>query len=433
MPRMTMTDRSIKALQGRPGFSVDYFDARLPRFAMRITEKGNKSWIILYRHGGRLRRMTLGPYPAVSLADARELAKAAFHLVAAGRDPATEKHTNREAPTFAELAQEYMERHAKVRKRERCWREDQRLINREFLPRWRHWKAQDVKRRDIQELLDETVARGAPIQANNNFALIRKMFNFAVQREIVAISPCMGMGRPTRPRQRDRVLTYDEIRALWLALDACPPIVADVIRLELLTAQRGGEVLTMRWEDLDLTSEWWTIPAMYAKNGRSHRVPLGPQVLAILTGRRRANTDSPWVFPSTRRTSRPLTTVVNDVRTLRTALGFFFNPHDLRRTAASHMTGMGIPRLTVAKLLNHVETGVTAIYDRYSYDAEKRRALVAWGNEIERISRQVQALSLPEQSASSLGSGITAGVIDDEQPAMAHPRSIGTAHFGAQP
>ena len=117
MPRMTMTDRSIKALHGRPGTSVDYFDARLPRFAMRITEKGNKSWIILYPHGGRFRRMALGPYPAVSLADARELATATFHLVAAGRDPAIEKHTNREAPTFADLAHEYMERHVKVRKR----------------------------------------------------------------------------------------------------------------------------------------------------------------------------------------------------------------------------------------------------------------------------------------------------------------------------
>ena len=431
MPRMTMTDRSIKALQGRPGTSVDYFDARLPRFAMRITEKGNKSWIILYRHGGRLRRMTLGPYPAVSLADARELAKAAFHLVAAGRDPATEKHTNREAPTFAELAQEYMERHAKVRKRERCWREDQRLINREFLPRWRHWKAQDVKRRDIQELLDETVARNAPIQANNNFALIRKMFNFAVQREIVAISPCMGMSRPTRPRQGDRVLSYEEIRALWLALDACPPVVADVLRLELLTAQRGGEVLTMRWEDLDLAAGWWTIPAMYAKNGRSHRVPLSPQVLAILAARRRTDTDSPWVFPSARRKSHPLTTIVNDVRALRTALGFFFNPHDLRRTAASHMTGMGIQRLTVAKLLNHVETGVTAIYDRYSYDPEKRRALVSWGSEIEKILSECDALLSPAPPTPPLGNGITAGGIDDEQPIMAHSPSVSAAHPAA--
>lgn len=424
MPRMTMTDRSMSALRGRPGTSVDYFDERLPRFAMRITERGKKSWIILYRHGGRLRRMTLGPYPAVSLADARELAKAAFHLVAAGRDPATEKHTNREAPTFAELAQEYMERHAKVRKRERCWREDQRLINRELLPRWRHWKAQDVKRRDVQELLDETVARDAPTQANNTFALVRKMYNFALQREIVAISPCMGMGKPTRPRQGDRVLSYEEIRALWRALDTRPPVVADVIRLELLTAQRGGEVLTMRWQDLDAGSGWWTIPAMYAKNGRSHRVPLSPQVIAILTRRRRSDSDSPWVFPSARRKAKPLTTIVNDVRTLRTALGFFFNPHDLRRTAASHMTGLGIARLTVAKLLNHVETGVTAIYDRYSYDPEKRRALIEWAAEIDRILHEGDLPATPDAPARFPDQGVT-NVAVDENPSPSSSASIG--------
>src|SRR6266404_3065327 len=174
-----------------------------------------------------------------------------------------------------------MERHAKVHKRERSWREDQRMIDRELLPRWRHRKANDIKRRDVQELLDDTVTRGSPIQANHTFALVRKMFNFALQREIVEINPCMGMGRPTRPRQRDRVLTYEEIRALWQALDAQPRDVADALRLELLTAQRGGEILSMRWEDPDLGSGWWTIPAIYAKNGRSHRVPLSPQVLAI--------------------------------------------------------------------------------------------------------------------------------------------------------
>jgi integrase len=278
-----------------------------------------------------------------------------------------------------------MTRHAKVHKRERSWREDQRMIDRELLPRWRHRKAKDIKRRDVHELLDDTVARGSPMQANHTFALVRKMFNFALQREIVELSPCMGLTRPTRPRQCDRVLTPDEIKALWLALDQRPKPVADALRLELLTAQRGGEILSMRWEDLDLTSGWWTIPAMFAKNGRSHRVPLSTQALAILHERRQVAPDSPWVFPSPRRLGRAVTSVVNDVRSLRTVLEFFFNPHDLRRTAASHMTGMGIPRLTVSKLLNHVETGVTAIYDPYSYDAEKRHALAAWGERIDKL------------------------------------------------
>ncbi len=384
MPRLRMTDRRLQSLRAEGPHQVDYFDERLPGFAMRVTTSGHKSWIVMYRHRGRVRRLTLGPYPALGLADARALAKEKLHDVASGRDPAAEKQSARRAETFEDLAKEYMDRHAKVRKRERCWKEDQRQIDRELLPRWKLRKACEIKRRDVQELLDAIVGRGSPIQANNTFALVRKMFNFAVQREIVDVSPCMGIGRPTRPRQRDRVLTYDEIRSLWKALDERPAIVADALRLELLTAQRGGEILSMRWEDVDLSSSSWTIPAMYAKNGRSHRVPLSPQVLAILGTRRDAGPQSPWVFPSVR-VDGPVTTIMKDVQDLRTTLGFFFNPHDLRRTAASHMTAMGILRLTVSKLLNHVESGVTAIYDRYSYDREKRTALAAWGAEIEKI------------------------------------------------
>ena len=133
----------------------------------------------------------------------------------------------------------------------------------------------------------------------------------------------------------------------------------------------------MRWEDVDFTTAWWTIPAARAKNGRSHRVPLSPEALSILNERREGDPDLHWIFPSTRGVG-PVTTYMKDVRAMRIALGFHFNPHDLRRTAASHMTAIGIPRLTVSKLLNHIETGVTAVYDRYSYDSEKRRALVTW-------------------------------------------------------
>jgi integrase len=377
MARIRMTDRTVQALRAPTRGQMDYFDERTPGFGLRVTASGHRSWIALYRHEGRVRRYTLGSYPTLRLADARAKAKEALSRATLGEDPAAEKKIAREADTFADLAREYMERHAKVRKRERTWRQDQRVIDRELLPRWRHRKAKDIRRRDIQALLDDTVKRGAPIQANSNFALVRKMFNFAVQREIVDISPCMGIGRPTRPRQGDRALSSDEIRKLWEVLESQPKHVAHASRLQLLTAQRGGEILSMRWEDVDFTTGWWTIPAARAKNGRSHRVPLSPQALSILNERREEDPDLHWVFPSTRGVG-PVTTFMKDVCAMRIALEFHFNPHDLRRTAASHMTAMGIPRLTVSKILNHVETGVTAVYDRYSYDGEKRHALVSW-------------------------------------------------------
>ena len=167
------------------------------------------------------------------------------------------------------------------------------------------------------------------------------------------------------------------------------PRRAAIFKLLLLTAQRLGEVLTMRREDLDLATRWWTIPAERSKNGLTHRVPLGKQALAIVQTMLEDTSDSPWVFPSADGNG-PVTTLQKAVRHIRRAAKLDFRPHDLRRTAASHMTGMGTNRLTVAKILNHAEHEVTAVYDRHSYDQEKRQALDAWGARIKEIVTDVQ-------------------------------------------
>ena len=132
----------------------------------------------------------------------------------------------------------------------------------------------------------------------------------------------------------------------------------------------------MRWEDID--GEWWTIPGEVAKNGRSHRVPLSPPVLSLLEELRGIAGRSKWVFPSPRKKGKPITAVQKATERIAKRSGVAFTAHDLRRTAASHMTGMGISRLVVSRILNHVENGVTAIYDRHSYDGEKRDALERW-------------------------------------------------------
>jgi len=138
----------------------------------------------------------------------------------------------------------------------------------------------------------------------------------------------------------------------------------------------------MRWQDVN--GAWWTIPAEVAKNGRSHRVPLSPQALAILE-RRRDSANDPWVFPSPT-TDHAIENPQKAAERLRERSKVSdLRLHDFRRTAASLMTGMGISRLTVKKILNHAERDVTAIYDRHSYDPEKRTALEAWGRRLEAI------------------------------------------------
>lgn len=242
--------------------------------------------------------------------------------------------------------------------------------------------AKTITRRDVRELLERIVERGAPIQANRTHAIVRKVFNFAIECDVLDVNPCQGIHQPSAPNRRDRVLTADEIRALWKAADASP--VGVLYQLYLLTAQRGGELRTMRWEDVDLGSAVWTIPGERSKNALPHRVPLSAQAVTILQGLRASANGSAWVFPGHRH-DQPLTQVQGQFDKLRDAAGVDFKPHDLRRTAASHMTSMGISRLTVAKILNHMERGVTAIYDRHSYDGEKQAALNAWGARLEQI------------------------------------------------
>ncbi len=281
--------------------------------------------------------------------------------------------------TFGELAEVFIEKHAKVRKR--SWRDDERNLRIDLLPAWKDRPAESIRRRDVAELLDRIVERGAPILANRVKALTSKIFNVGIGRGLVENNPALGVSMPAKERQRDRVLNEDEIRALWRTLDTQGTVMGATFKMRLLTAQRGDEVLRMKWTDI--SNGWWTIPAEVAKNGLTHRVPLSPQVAQLLEELRSITGDSAWVFASRRKRESPISAIQKAAERIAKRAGVEFVPHDLRRTAASLMTGMGVSRLVVSKILNHVESGITAVYDRHSYDAEKRQALEAWGRQLE--------------------------------------------------
>lgn len=237
----------------------------------------------------------------------------------------------------------------------------------------------------MRALLEAIAERGAPIMANRVLAVVRKMFNFAIDQELVAINPAARLGRPGVEQSRDRVLTDEELRAFWREASAMPPAMSAFYRLRLVTAQRGAEVGTMCWGDLDLESvdgAWWTIPKERAKNKLAHRVPLSATAVQILLMLRPPSPAADAFVLAGARGRRQRTEA---------AVGFSledFTPHDLRRTAATRMTSGGISRLTVSKILNHVERGVTAVYDRHSYDGEKRAALDWWDA---RLCRLIEA------------------------------------------
>lgn len=401
MPRAKLTDRTIKALKPPEHGQVDYFDDSPRGFGVRVSQSGHRSFFVMYRFQGRLRRHTLGPYPHLTLATARQMAKDALHAVAHGKDPGAAKQADRRAETFGELADDYLKSHAKPNKR--SWKEDERILKHDLLPHWRGRKAKDITRRDVWAVLTPiSDERGSPIMANRTLALARRIFNFGIEREIVPSNPCYKIKAPAAERERDRVLGHDELRALWKALPATPAWFQIVFKLYLFTLQRHHEVLGMGRSEIDLEAGWWTIPASRTKNGLVHRVPLAPAVVELLSDWTRSNSHPEWVFPSPVH-SGPLATLQKPVRLLRKLSGVEFRTHDLRRTAASNMTSIGIPRHTVARILNHLERDVTRVYDRYSYDAEKRSALRRWSDELVLLIKRDPAHDETDEAADGKG------------------------------
>ena len=361
-------------------------------FGVRISPRGSKSWIWVYHCAGRPRRLTLGEYPVLGLADARVKLAEARKLLERGIDPGEREvqhnKAEREAETVTELAETYLEKWARPRKRSAA--EDERILRKDVMPVWGRRKAKDITRRDVVALLDKIVDRGSPIAANRTLAVVRRMFNWALSRDLVAASPCVAVEAPGEESRRDRVLSTDEIARLWRSLsDPATPISLPIrlaLKLQLVTAQRKGkEVIKAEWHEFNLVEAVWTIPGERTKNEMPHRVPLSALARAVLA--EIPEPHSGWLFPSPRG-SGPVggQSVDHAMRRNRVALGVGdATPHDLRRTAASHMTSVGISRLVVSKVLNHAEPGVTAVYDRHSYDSEKRAALDAWGKRLEEI------------------------------------------------
>src|SRR5215472_5133524 len=282
--RIRFTDRTLKALKPPPRpKQLDYFDNSLPGFGLRISYNGRKSWVVLYRCNGVKGRLTLGRFDVVPLVEAREQARNALKMVARGDDPAIQKNRDREAPTFQQLSDRYVEQYAKPKKR--TWRKDRRLLDNNLIPALGRKKAHLITRADLRAAFNDIKNRPAPIEANRTFEVARKLFNWAVEEEILTESPAFKLPKPAEEFSRERTLTADELQALWAALENAGPMVRGVFRIMLLSAQRRNEVSHMRWVDLDRRECWWNIPAGLTKTKRPYRVPITPAMASIIDDR----------------------------------------------------------------------------------------------------------------------------------------------------
>ncbi len=203
---MRMTDKGVEALKPKPKRYEAWEDGRTG-FGVRVSIRGRKSWLFMYRFDRKARRMTLGAYPFMGVADARIAYAAAKKKLELGIDPGAEalgkKKAERNAETVKDLIDEYMERYARPNKRSA--HEDERILNKDVAPEWGNRKAREITRRDAIRLLDKIVDRGSPIMANRTLSALKKVWNFALDRDILDATPFARIKPPTKENHRDRI------------------------------------------------------------------------------------------------------------------------------------------------------------------------------------------------------------------------------------
>lgn len=399
-----LTVQSVEKLKPDPSRRLEIPDGLLPGLYLIIQPSGIRSWAVRYRALGKPRKLTLGPYPTVSLADARMSAREALRAVASGHDPSQEKQAaRREAdlinsdPDLAStLIASFIERYVRPRLKPRSAEEVERLFKLHVLPAWGERRVQDITRRNIVELLDRIADRGTPIAANRTLAAVRKLFNWAVERSVLhGPSPCAGVRPPAVERSRDRVLSDTELRLAWLAAAQIGWPFGTMVQLLILTGQRREEVTAMRWSELSNYGQLWTLPAARTKNGQPHHIPLSHAAQDILARIPRLQ-DSDLISTTTgarpisghsnakERLDRVVAEIAQQEAAARGSAAIPIQPwrlHDLRRTVASGMARMAIAPHVIEAILNHrsgIISGVAAIYNRHDYLEEKRDALERW-------------------------------------------------------
>lgn len=451
----------IAVRNARPGpVRREIADGGCKGLALVVQPSGALSWAFRYRFAGKPRKLTIGPVydgkdepetPALdqanTLAGARKLASDASLQVAKGIDPAKRKQREKEVArlraenteladrdTVEAIARKFVTKHAQKNNRRRTWLETARLIGLrpdpkspsdlvlieankstpaggEVLGRWRTRSIHEITRRDVRDLLDRIIARGAPGAANHTLAAVRKMFAWAAEHDIIASSPCADLKPPAKQRSRDRVLSDDELRLVWRASEKIGWPFGAIVQLLALTLQRRNEVAEADHREFDLAERTWVIPRNRVKNDQEHEVPISPAALEILEGLPQIGNKGGLIFTMTgdtpvsgfSRAKRRLDAAIlqlqksdaiekgDDPKQVKSLPHWTL--HDLRRTGASGMARLGIQLPIIEKVLNHTSGsfgGVVGVYQRHSFAAEKRAALDAWASFVQSTVSGVQ-------------------------------------------
>lgn len=378
------TDAYIAALVPS-NTTQDYLEPGSHGFGVRVSPTGVKKFFYRYNLEGKRRFLSLGYYKdsktksGITLADARKRYVAARNSVLEGSCPVAQaqasKITRKDTPFLSEFIDDYINTYAKFRNK--GWKNIGRALRMDLVPTFGKHKITDITRKDLMFLLD-SVAQRTPVGANRLYSYTRSLFTFAVNRNILEQNPFFNMPMPGGPeKSKDRHLTDPEIKTFLSNLHKLPgsDIYKDALEMILLTGQRPGEVLGMSMSEVE--GDWWTLPPERVKNKDTHRVFLTSSAKDLIKGKgmypfKQKRYDTPINQPLLAAAVRNHLDIFDVIK---------FTPHDLRRTMATGLARIGVLPDLISRIQNHrsaINTGVNLVYNRYTYDEEKKQAMLKW-------------------------------------------------------
>ena len=391
---MRLTKANVQALSLPPGVRDKiFFDDDLPGFGLRLRDGGRRTWIVQYRTGKKQRRVAIGTAGSTDAPEARQRAKSILSRVHLGADPQTEKSEARAeaSATLGVLVNRFLAERAGKRLKPSTFADVERYLR-------RHWApllvlpARKVTRGNVASQLATLVEESGGYAANRARAALSGLFSWAIGEGLVDANPVVGTNKPAEEVARDRVLTDEELAAIWLA--AGRGDYATIVRSLILTGQRREEVGGMLWSEIDEEGAVWRIEAERTKNGSAHEVPLSSAALMVLsTVKRRDERDllfgtGEGGFSGWSKAKSALEARVNAGLRRHGSQHFVQKPwrlHDIRRTVATRMADLGVLPHVIEAVLNHIsghKAGVAGVYNRSSYVTEKRQALTLWADRV---------------------------------------------------
>ncbi len=389
MNRNALTDLAIRKLSADEKDRYDVWDTHVPGLGIRVFNSGIKSFFLSYRINGKRRRDTLGRYPEISLAKARQLAYERRALIAGGEDPVILKRDNKLA--FGFVVEEFTRLHIERKLKPNTATCYKSILRSRFLPEWSEMLIGDIERKHIVSVLDKIVTDGQAGAANYAYSVICKFFNWCVSRDMIETNPSIGVERPAPLKSRDRVLTDQEISIIWQASKKIGYPFGRIVLLLILTGQRRGEVAKMEWNHISFEEKLWNIPASGTKNKKPHSLPLSQAALEILKDTPQINNNK-FVFPA----KGSIKTTFSGFSKLKHRLDKIaniedWNLHDLRRTAATGMAKLEVRPHVIERVLNHSTGqlgGIAGVYNRFQYLDEMRDALNLWADHVLSLDQQ---------------------------------------------